>query len=134
MSSTLNTLVVQSLRIAASFADKVCEIRAALPKATVANRDALVLALRPGVAKYYGIEHAVHGKTGKFVTDNDKLSMAARTSLSKLARAVAGPVANHTEPVKTRVTAVERASYLAFLNACGGDAKRMGAVIKACKA
>jgi hypothetical protein len=134
MSQAINTAVANTLKAAASFQARVADLRAALPRATLADRDALVCALRPGVAKFYGIEHAEHGATGKFVCDNDKVSMAARTALSKLVRAVQGPVAHERVEVKVRVASAERAAYSAFLAACGGDAKRMAAVIKACKA
>lgn len=138
MSNAINTLsaVVAALKAAASFADRVADVRASLPARVIADRDALVAALRPGVAKFYGIGFdAAYGATGKFVTDDEQLSMAARTALSKLARAVQGVSVAHTsEPAKLRVKAQERAAYEAFLAACGGDAKRMAAVIKACKA
>ena len=131
--ATVNTAVVQSLRIAASFAAKVSEIRAELPASTLHDVNAVVLALRPGVAKFYGIDHASHGNTGKFVTDDDKVAMAARTALSKLVRAVRGVSVAHTVAPKARVHAEERAAYLALLQACDGDVKRLNAVVKACK-
>lgn len=134
MSSIINTAVVNTLKAAASFQQRVTELRAALPRATLRDRDALTIALRPGVAKFYGIECAEHGATGKFVCDDDKVSMAARTALSKLCKAVMGPVAHETVVTPVRVKAAERAAYDAFCAACGGDAKRMAAVIRACKA
>lgn len=134
MSSIINTAVINTLKAAASFQQRVIELRAALPRATLADRDALTVALRPGVAKFYGIECAEHGKTGKFVCDDDKVSMAARTALSKLCKAVMGPVAHETTVTPVRVKSAERAAYDAFCAACGGDAKRMAAVIRACKA
>jgi len=134
MSSIINTAVINTLKAAASFQLRVADLRAALPRATLQDRDALVIALRPGVAKFYGIECAEHGATGKFVCDDDKVSMAARTALSKLVRAVQGPVAHETVVTKVRVKAAEKSAYDAFYAACGGDTKRMAAVIKAMKA
>ena len=134
MSSIINNAVINTLRAAAGFNERVIALRATLPRATLADRDALIVALRPGVAKFYGIGHAEHGTTGKFVCDDDKVSMAARTALSKLVRAVQGPVVHERVEVKVRVASTERAAYAAFLAACGGDVKRMAAVIKACKA
>lgn len=134
MSASIINATIATLKAAASFQARVSDLRAALPRATLADRDALTIALRPGVAKFYGIEHAEHGKTGKFVCDDDKVSMAARTALSKLVRAVQGvSVAHSPEPKAVRVKAQERDAYAAFLAACGGDAKRVLAVIKACK-
>lgn len=136
--STINTTtaVVAALRAAASFQARVSEVRESLPARVIADRDALAAALRPGVAKFYGIDFdASYGKSGKFVTDDEQLGMAARTALSKLARAVQGVSVAHTsEPTKLRVKANERAAYDAFLAACGGDAKRLAAVVKALKA
>lgn len=135
MSASINNATIACLKAAASFQARVDELRAALPRATLADRDAIVVALRPGVAKFYGIGYdASYGSTGKFETDDERVSMAARTALSKLVRAVQGPVVKHTEPTVVRVKSAERSAYEAFLAACGGDAKRMAAVIKACKA
>jgi hypothetical protein len=134
MSQAINTAVINTLKAAASFQQRVADLRGQLSRATLADRDALIVALRPGVAKFYGIEHAEHGATGKFVCDDDKVSMAARTALSKLVRAVQGPVAHETVVAKVRVKATEKDAYNAFLAACGGDVKRMAAVIKALKA
>ena len=135
MSSIINTAVIATLKSAATFQQRVADLRAALPRATLADRGALVIALRPGVAKYYEISFdAAYGTTGKFVCDDDKVSMAARTALSKLCKAVMGPVAHETVATKVRVKAAEKDAYSAFLAACGGDVKRMAAVIKALKA
>lgn len=99
----------------------------------LADRDALTLALRPGVARFYGIATGDHGTTGKFVTDDEKLGMAARTALSKLVRAVQGVSVAHTVQPKVRVKSAERAAALAFLAQFDGDVKRAIAVLKACK-
>lgn len=130
MSSIINTAVINTLKAAASFQQRVIDLRAALPRATLRDRDALVIALRPGVAKFYGIECAEHGTTGKFVCDDDKVSMAARTALSKLCKAVMGPVAHETVKKQVRVKAGEREACVAFLTAFGGDYKRALAVLK----
>ncbi len=127
------TAVIAALRAAATFGERVDALRATLDKRTLADRDALTIALRPGVAKFYGIECGEHGTTGKFVTDDDKLAMAARTALSKLVRSVQGVSVAHTVETKVRVTAKERAAYAAFLEA-SGDVARMRAVIKALSA
>lgn len=138
--ATVSTLTIACLKAAATFGERVVELRAALPAHTIADRNQLVTALRPGVASYYGIECAEHGQTGKFVTEDEKLAMAARTALSKLARAVEGPVVAHTEDKRIRVTPEERAAYekmaksIAVFKATCGDAARVAAVTKACKA
>jgi len=135
MSSIINTAVINACKAAAGFNERVVTLRGMLSADVISDNVALVAALRPGVAKFYGIGFdASYGKSGKFVTDDESLSMAARTALSKLARAVTGPVVHEREAVKVRVAKVERDAYTAFLAACGGDAKRMAAVIKACKA
>lgn len=136
MSHTLNTLainvaVIACLRVAATFQQRVADVRAVLPKAVLADRDALTLALRPGVAKFYGIATGDHGTTGKFVTDDDKLGMAARTALSKLVRSVQGVSVAHTVATKVRVASAERAAAVAFLAQFDGDVKRAIAVLKA---
>jgi endonuclease YncB( thermonuclease family) len=129
--NAVNTAVVAALKAAASFQQRVADLRATLDKRTLADRDALTIALRPGVARFYGIECAEHGTTGKFVTDDDKLGMAARTALSKLVRSVQGVSVAHTSPVKVRVRADERAAANAFLAQFDGDIKRAIAVLKA---
>ena len=131
--AAVNTAVIACLKAAASFQQRVADVRAALPRATLADRDALTLALRPGVAKFYGIATGDHGKTGKFVTDDDKLGMAARTALSKLVRSVQGVSVAHTVQPKVRVKAGERAAAVAFLAQFDGDVKRAIAVLKAVK-
>lgn len=136
MSHNINTASVASaviacLKVAATFQQRVADVRAALPKAVLADRDALTLALRPGVAKFYGIATGDHGNTGKFVTDDEKLGMAARTALSKLVRAVQGVSVAHTVPVKVRVASAERAAAVQFLAQFDGDVKRAIAVLKA---
>ena len=132
--TTLNTAVVAALKAAASFQQRVADVRAALPRAVLADRDALTLALRPGVARFYGIATGDHGATGKFVTDDEKLGMAARTALSKLVRSVQGVSVAHTPAVKVRVKAGERAAAEAFLAQFDGDVKRAIAVLKAVQA
>jgi hypothetical protein len=127
------TLVVSALRIAASFQERVADIRATLDANTIADRKALADALRPGVAEFYGIALTVK-ETGRAVIPADHVhAESARTALSKLVRSVQGPVVHHTEPVKVRVARTERAAYEAFLAACGGDVKRVRTVIAACK-
>jgi len=129
--STLNTAVIAALKAAASFQQRVADVRAACPKATLADRDALTLALRPGVARFYGIATGDHGATGKFVTDDEKLGASARTALSKLVRAVQGVSVAHTVSTKVRVKASERAAAVSFLAQFDGDVKRAIAVLKA---
>ena len=136
MANTINTAsvasaVVAALKAAASFQQRVADVRAALPRAVLADREALTAALRPGVARFYGIATGDHGATGKFVTDDDKLGMAARTALSKLVRSVQGVSVAHTPSVKVRVKAGERAAAEAFLAQFDGDVKRAIAVLKA---
>lgn len=92
MSHNINTRTVSAAVIAAlkqvrAFGDRVADIRAALPADVLADRDALTRALRPGVAKFHGVEWAEHGATGKFVGDE---TGAARQDLSRLCRAVMG--------------------------------------------
>ena len=139
MSHNINTASVASaviacLKVAATFQQRVADVRAALPRAVLADRDALTLALRPGVAKFYGIATGDHGATGKFVTEDEKLGMAARTALSKLVRSVQGVSVAHTPSVKVRVKAGERAAAEAFLAQFDGDVKRAIAVLKAVQA
>lgn len=129
--ASVATAVVACLKAAASFQQRVADVRAALPKAVLADRDALTLALRPGVARFYGIATGDHGATGKFVTEDEKLGMAARTALSKLVRSVQGVSVAHTPSVKVRVKAGERAAAEAFLAQFDGDVKRAIAVLKA---
>lgn len=139
MSHNINTASVASaviacLKVAATFQQRVADVRAALPRSVLADRDALTLALRPGVAKFYGIATGDHGTTGKFVTEDEKLGMAARTALSKLVRSVQGVSVAHTPSVKVRVKAGERAAAEAFLAQFDGDVKRAIAVLKAVQA
>ena len=95
---------------------------------------ALADALRPGVARFYGITLELKS-TGRAVFPSEHANTdSARTALSKLVRAVQGPVSHQAaaKPV-VRVAKAERSAYEAFLAACGGDTARMSAVIKACK-
>jgi hypothetical protein len=135
MSSIINNAVFAACETRVSYSDKVAALRVLLAKkGLLTDRDTITIALRPGVAQFYGIEHAAHGTTGKFVSDDKRLCVNARQELSKLTNHVLGPVAHDRVEVKVRVASTERAAYTAFLAACGGDAKRMAAVIKACKA
>lgn len=135
MANTTTSTVIAALKAAASFQERVADVRATLDKATLTDKAALADALRPGVAKFYGIELEIKS-TGRAVFPADHVHADnARQALSKLVRAVFGPVQHSTEPAPTvRIKATERGAYEAFLAACGGDAKRMAAVIKACKA
>lgn len=136
INSATTSAVVAVLKSAATFQARVADVRATLDAATLADKSALADALRPGVAKYYGMPLVTKG-TGRVVFPADHAeSDNARQALSKLVRAVQGPVVHHSaEPAPTvRIKAAERNAYAAFLAACGGDAKRMAAVIKACKA
>jgi len=134
MSKQINTAVVSILAAATQFGQRVESLRAMLDAATLADRDAVTVALRPGVAQFYKIGHAEHGATGKFVTDDETLAATARQSLSRLVRAVYGVPHRETTPVVVKVGKNERAAYAAFLAACGGDAARVAAVVKALKA
>lgn len=127
--------VVATLKAAASFQERVADVRATLDKATMADKALLADALRPGVAQYYGITLTVKS-TGRTVFPVDHVhTESARTALSKLTRAVMGEVAQHKAPAPTvRVKATERSAYDALLAACGGDAQRLAAVVKALKA
>lgn len=135
MANTTTSTVIAALKAAASFQERVADVRATLDKATLTDKAALADALRPGVAKFYGIELEIKS-TGRAVFPADhRNAESARTALSKLVRAVMGQTANHKAPAPVvRVKAQERSAYEAFLAACGGDVARMAAVIKACKA
>lgn len=134
MSKKINTAVVATLAVAAQFGDRVESLRAMLDADTLADRDAVTVALRPGVAQFYKIDHAEHGKTGKFVTDDETLAATARQSLSRLVRAVFGVPHRETVAVVVKASKSERAAYAALLAACGGDASRVAAIVKALKA
>lgn len=135
--ASINTTstVIAALKAAASFQERVADVRATLHASVIADKAALADALRPGVAKFYGMELTIKS-TGRAVFPADHAQTDnARQALSKLVRALQGPVQHHTEPAPTmRIKATERSAYAAFLAACGGDVKRMAAVIKACKA
>ena len=133
MSKAINKAVVSTLTVAAQFGERVEQLRALLDPATLSDRDSVTVALRPGVAAFYKIDHAEHGKTGKFVTDDESLAATARQSLSRLVRAVYGVPHRETAPVVVKVGKAEKAAYAAFLAACGGDVARVAAVIKALK-
>lgn len=127
--------VIATLKAAASFQERVADVRATLDKATLTDKAALADALRPGVAQFYGITLTVKS-TGRTVFPVDHVNTeSARTALSKLTRAVMGETAKHKAPAPTvRVKATERSAYDALLAACGGDAARLAAVVKALKA
>lgn len=137
INSATTSAVVAVLKSAATFQARVADVRATLDAATLADKSALADALRPGVAKYYGMTLVTKG-TGRVVFPADHAeSDNARQALSKLVRAVQGPVVHHTDDTPAPVVKAsksERSAYAAFLAACGGDVKRMAAVIKACKA
>ena len=105
--ATINTVsvsraVVAALKVAQTFAQRVEDIRAALPSEVLTDKAALADALRPGVAKFHGIELTAKS-TGRLVFPADHAaSEAARQDLSRLVRAVMGQSAKHTEraPVK----------------------------------
>lgn len=134
-STKTTAAVVATLKAAASFQERVADVRATLDAATMCDKAALADALRPGVAKYYGIELTVKS-TGRTVFPVDHANTeSARTALSKLTRAVMGETANHKAPAPTvRVKSTERGAYEALLAACGGDVQRLAAVVKALKA
>lgn len=135
--SSINTTrtVIAALKAAASFQERVADVRATLDKATLTDKAALADALRPGVAQFYGITLEIKS-TGRAVIPADhKHAESARTALSKLVRAVMGETANHKAAAPAvRVKAPERHAVEALLAACGGDWTRVAAVIKACKA
>lgn len=130
--SNINTLVIAALSTAATFNQRVEAIRAATPKAVLADKAALADALRPGVAKFYSITLELKS-TGRAVFPSEHTATnMAKLSLSRLVRAVIGQSSNHTaDKPKVRVAAAERAAFAAFLDACGGDAARARAVLKA---
>lgn len=134
MTASTTTTVVAALRAAASFQERVADVRATLSKATLTDKAALADALRPGVAKFYGITLEIKS-TGRAVFPADHANTeSARTALSKLTRAVMGELANHKAPAPVvRVKAGERSAYDALLAACGGDVARLAAVVKALK-
>jgi hypothetical protein len=132
--STTTRAVIATLKAAASFQERVADVRATLDKATLTDKAALADALRPGVAQFYGIELTIKS-TGRTVIPADHVhAESARTALSKLTRAVMGETANHKAPAPTvRIKATERSAYDALLAACGGDVARLAAVVKALK-
>ena len=100
--SSVSRAVIAALKICASFADRVADVRATLPADVLADRALCADALRPGVAKFHGID-LVQKSTGRLVFPTDHAaSEAARQDLSRLVRAVMGQSAKHTEraPVK----------------------------------
>lgn len=127
---TVSAAVCAALKVARSFADRVADIRAALPADVLADRDALTRALRPGVAKFHGVEWAEHGSTGKFVGDE---TGAARQDLSRLCRAVMG------QGPRQQAEALEVPDNIAKLaaklvKACEGDARLIATAIAQAKA
>lgn len=132
MSKSINTIVRSALTIAASFNERVSELRAALPRDVVADKAALFDALRPGVAAFYGIELTVKS-TGRAVFPADHANTeAAKQALKRLASAVQGPVVHQKAEAKPmRFSAAQRDAAAALLAACGGDMARVRAVLKA---
>lgn len=126
------TLVRSALNAAAAFQQRVADVRAALPRATLADKATLLDALRPGVAAFYGITLNVKS-TGRAVFPDDHASTeAAKKSLQRLARAVQGEVVHQkVEPKAMRFTAQQRDAAASLLAACGGDMARVRAVLKA---
>jgi len=130
--SHINTLVVAALNTAASYQQRIADIRAATPKAVLTDKAALADYLRPGVAKFYGIT-LDEKSTGRLVFPSEhKATNMAKLSLSRIVRGVIGESSNHSAAKpKVRVASVERSAYEAFLAACGGDVARVRAVLKA---
>lgn len=133
MSKSINTLVVAALTVAATFQQRVADVRAALPRATLADKKALFNALRPGVAAYYGIELDPPKSTGRVVFPADHANTeAAKKALQRLVRAVQGDVVHQkAEAPAMRFSAGQKAAAAALLEACGGDMARVRAVLKA---
>jgi hypothetical protein len=103
MAKAINTTIVSTrvhaaLDAAVAFIDRVAELRDSLPAATLRERDSVTIALRPGVASYYGVAVGEHGATGKFVGD-DKMCTNARAALSRLVRAVMGAEHKQVEEI-----------------------------------
>ena len=133
--ANITTLVVAALNAAGLFAQRVEALRAALPRATLADKTALLDALRPGVAQRWGIALTVKS-TGRavFPVDHAKTE-AAKKDLQRLARAVQGEVVHQkVEPRAMRFTAQQRDAAASLLAACGGDMARVRAVLKAVQA
>jgi hypothetical protein len=86
----INKLTIAALNAAATFQQRVADIRAALPAATLADKTVCADALRPGVAQYYGIKLDPKG-TGRLVFPAAHAdSETARRALSRLVAAVIG--------------------------------------------
>ena len=132
MTKSINTLVVAALTVAATFQQRVADVRAALPRTTLADKAALLDALRPGVAAYYGIALEVKS-TGRAVFPADHgATDAAKKALQRLVRAVQGDVVHQkAEAPAMRFSAGQKAAAAALLEACGGDMARVRAVLKA---
>ena len=84
--------------------------------------------LRPITAKYYGLVCNVNEKTGRVTMPEG--SEAARQALSRIVKDIVGKTNDKAAPTKVRVSAAERAAFVALLAACGGDAKRAAVVFK----
>lgn len=132
MAQSINTLVRSALTTAALFQQRVADVRAALPRTTLADKAALLDALRPGVAAFYGIALEVKS-TGRAVFPVEHASTdAAKKALQRLARAVQGEVVHQrVEPKALRFTAQQRDAAASLLSVCGGDMARVRAVLKA---
>ena len=110
--TTVSRAVIACLNAAATFQQRVADLRATLPGDVLADRDAVTRALRPGVAKFYGIDWAEHGKSGKFVTEDKAASTAARQALSRLVRAVIGEQHRNVEEVEVPAHIAKLAAQL----------------------
>ena len=127
--STINTLVTKALNSAATFAAYVDALRT---ECQGMDREACTNALRPSVAKYYGVPVIVKS-TGREVLDSShERAETASTALQRLVKSVIGVTVHRTaEPAKLRIKITERNSAAALLAACDGDVKRAMAVLKA---
>lgn len=135
VSTKTTAAVVATLKAAHAFQERVADVRATLDAATMCDKAALADALRPGVAKYYGITLETKSTGRQVIPADHDQSDNARTALSKLVRAVMGETAKHSAPAPViKASKAERGAYEALLAACGGDVQRLAAVVKALKA
>ena len=129
------TLVRSALNAAAAFQQRVADVRAALPRATVADKAALLDALRPGVAAFYGITLNVKSTGRAVFPDDHPDTEAAKKALQRLARAVQGEVVHQKAPAPVfRLSTSQKDAAAALLAACGGNPKRALAALKAVQA
>jgi hypothetical protein len=135
--SSVSRAVIAALKVCASFADRVADIRATLPADVLADRTLCADALRPGVAKFHGIE-LVQKSTGRLVFPVDHAaSDAARQDLSRLCRAVMGQTVRHTLTEEVEVPAhiaKLAAKLVAECNEYEGAAKLLATAIAQAKA